>query len=118
VEEGTVVIFANDIIKRIDLIDALASRYAGHNGGDVVAQLLTLRASFEDILLQHGITEIEVAPGTEVDSQLRRRIAVVDSIPGKSQTRVIETCRAGYVYSREEGHEIILRKVEVKTSSQ
>jgi hypothetical protein len=28
-EESTVVMFANDIIKRIDLIDALVARYAG-----------------------------------------------------------------------------------------
>jgi molecular chaperone GrpE (heat shock protein) len=117
VEEGTVVMFANDIIKRIDLIDALTSRFAAQGSHDIVAQLQTLRASFEDILLQHGVTEFDVPEGTEVDTSLRRRIAVVDSIPGKAQPRVVETCRTGYVYSREEGHEVILRKVEVKTSS-
>lgn len=117
-DESTVVMFANDLIKRIDLIDALTSRYAGHNGGDVVAQLQTLRASFEDILFQHGVSEFDVALGTEVDTNLRKRIAVVDSIPGKDKPRVVETCRSGFIYSREEGHEVILRKVEVKTSSQ
>jgi chromosome segregation ATPase len=117
-DESTVVMFANDLIKRIDLIDALTSRYAGHNGGDVVAQLQTLRASFEDILFQHGVSEFDVALGTEVDTNLRKRIAVVDSVPGKDKPRVIETCRSGFIYSREEGHEVILRKVEVKTSSQ
>jgi chromosome segregation ATPase len=117
-DESTVVMFANDLIKRIDLIDALTSRYAGHNGGDVVTQLQTLRASFEDILFQHGVSEFDVALGTEVDTTLRKRIAVVDSIPGKDKPRVVETCRSGFIYSREEGHEVILRKVEVKTSSQ
>jgi chromosome segregation ATPase len=117
-EESTVVMFAHDIIKRVDLIDALTARYSSQNGGDVVTQLGTLRASFEDILLQHGITEFDIAAGTEVDTQLRKRIAVVDSVPGKQKPRVVETCRSGFIYSREEGHEVILRKVEVKTSSQ
>jgi DNA repair exonuclease SbcCD ATPase subunit len=117
-DEATVVMFANDLIKRIDLIDALTSRYSGQNGGDIVTQLGTLRASFEDILLQHGVTEFDIAAGTEVDTQLRKRIAVVDSIPGKQKPRVVETCRSGFMYSREEGHEVILRKVEVRTSSQ
>ncbi|MEQ1750498.1 MAG: nucleotide exchange factor GrpE, partial [Prosthecobacter sp.] len=117
-DEATVVMFANDLIKRIDLIDALTARYSGHSGGDVVTQLGTLRASFEDILLQHGVTEFDIAAGTEVDTQLRKRIAVVDSLPGKEKPRVVETCRSGFMYSREEGHEVILRKVEVRTSSQ
>ncbi len=116
-EEATVVMFANDIIKRIDLIDALSSRYAGHNGGDVVAQLRTLRHSFEDILFQHGVSEFDINAGTEVDVELRKRITVVESVPGKNKPRVVETCRSGFIYSREEGHEFVLRKVEVRTSS-
>lgn len=116
-EDSTVIMFANDLIKRIDLIDALASRYAGHNGGDVVSQIRTLRHSFEDILLQHGISEFDIATGTEVDVELRKRITVVESVPGKNKPRVVETCRSGFIYSREEGHEVILRKVEVRTSS-
>jgi len=117
-EESTVVMFANDIIKRIDLIDALVARYAGANGSDVPQQLVTLRASFEDILHQHGVTEFSVPSGTEVDLELRKRIAVVDSLPGKAKPRVTESCRSGFIFSRGEGHEIILRKVEVRTSSQ
>lgn len=117
-EESTVVMFANDLIKRIDLIDALSSRYAGYNGGDVVAQLRTLRHSFEDILLQHGVSEFDVGGGTEVDVDMRKRITVVESVPGKNKPRVVETCRSGFIYSREDGHELILRKVEVRTSSQ
>ncbi len=117
-DEATVVMFANDLIKRIDLIDALTARYSGHSGSDVVTQLGTLRASFEDILFQHGVSEFDIAVGTEVDTQLRKRIAVVDSLPGKEKPRVVETCRSGFMYSREEGHEVVLRKVEVRTSSQ
>lgn len=117
-EDSTVVMFANDIIKRMDLIDALVSRYAGSNGSDVPVQLQTLRASFEDILHQHGVTEFDVPPGTELDIELRKRIAVVDSLPGKAKPRVTESCRSGFIFSRGEGHEIILRKVEVRTSSQ
>lgn len=44
-DESTVVMFAHDIIKRVDLIDALTARYSSQNGGDVVTQLGTLRAS-------------------------------------------------------------------------
>ena len=117
-EEATVVMFANDIIKRIDLIDALIQRYGTVNGSDADEQLQTLRASFEDILHQHGIVEFDVASGTEVDVDLRKRIAVVDSVPGKAKPRVTETFRSGFIYSREDGHEIVLRKVEVRTSSQ
>ncbi len=117
-DEGIVIMFANDLIKRIDLIDALSARYSGRNECDISAQLGKLRASFEDILLQHAVSEFDIAAGTEVDTQLRKRIAVVDSLPGKEKPRVIETCRSGFIYSREEGQEVILRKVEVRTSSQ
>ena len=48
--------------------------------------------------------------------ELRKRIAVVDSTPGKAKPRVVESCRTGFIYSRSEGHEVILRKVEVRTS--
>ena len=116
--EATVIMFANDLIKRIDLIDALTVRYCAHDSGDVAAQLGKLRASFEDILHQHGVTEFDVDAETKVDAQLRKRIAVVDSLPGKDKPRVIETCRSGFMYSRDDGHEVILRKVEVRTSSQ
>jgi hypothetical protein len=87
-DESTVVMFANYRIKRIkridliDLIDALTSRYAGHNGGDVVAQIQILSASLEDILFQRGVSEFDVALGTQVDTNLRKRIAVVYSVPG------------------------------------
>jgi hypothetical protein len=43
---------------------------------------------------------------------------MVDSLPGKAKPRVTESCRSGFIFSRGEGHEIILRKVEVRTSSQ
>ena len=62
-----------------------------------MTQLRTMRASFEDILHQHGVTEFDVARGTEVNTDLRRRIAVVDSVPGPQKPRVVETCRSGFV---------------------
>jgi molecular chaperone GrpE (heat shock protein) len=105
-------------MKRIDLIDALSARYSGHHGGDIAAQLGTLRASFEDILLQHGVSEFDIATGTNVDTQLRKRITVVESLPGKEKPRVVETCRSGFIFSRKDGQEVILRKTEVRTSSQ
>jgi molecular chaperone GrpE (heat shock protein) len=117
-DEATVLIFANDLIKRIDLIDVLIQRYTGTNGGGIDQQLRTLRASFEDILHQHGVTEFEIAPGTEVDVAMRHRISIMDSVPGKSKPKVIENYRPGFIYSHPDGREIILRKVEVKTSSQ
>jgi hypothetical protein len=118
-DEQTVILFANDLIKRLDLIDILIQRYAapGVNGG-VEQQLRTLRASFEDILSQHGISEFKVRNGTEVDVQLRQRIAIVENVAGNAKPRVVESFRPGFVYKPEENREVILRKVEVKTSSE
>jgi molecular chaperone GrpE (heat shock protein) len=118
VDESTVLMFANDLIKRIDLIDSLRTRYAGTATGDVAEQLYTLRASVEDVLLQHGIVEFEVEPGTVVDVDLRKRITVVDAVAGKDRPRVVETFRSGFLRVMDDGQERILRKVEVRTSSQ
>jgi molecular chaperone GrpE (heat shock protein) len=111
--------FAMDLIKRLDLIDILIQRYAepGANGG-VEQQLRTLRSSFEDILAQHGVAAFSVPPGTVVDLNLRQRISIVESIGGQAKPRVIESYRSGFVYSPYMGQEVVLRKVEVKTSSQ
>ncbi len=118
-DEQTVILFANDLIKRIDLIDILIQRVTGPgiNGG-MEQQLRTLRASFEDILEQHGIAEFKVAPGTEVNVDLRQRIAIVESVSGPARPRVVESYRPGFVYCFEDGREVVLRKVEVKTSSE
>ncbi len=119
IDEKTVILFANDLIKRIDLIDILIQRVTGPgvNGG-MDQQLRTLRASFEDILEQHGIVEFKVAPGTEVDVDLRQRIAIVESVPGPARPKVVESYRPGFKYSVEGGREVVLRKIEVKTSSE
>jgi len=117
-DESTVLMFATDLIKRLDLIDVLIQRFSEGGNAALAQQLTTLRASFEDILHQHGVTEFEVAPGTVVDVALRYKIAITDSVPGKSKPKVIESYRPGYIYSSPEGKETILRKVEVKTSSQ
>ncbi len=118
-DEKTVILFANDLIKRIDLIDILIQRVTGPgiNGG-MDQQLRTLRASFEDILDQHGIEEFKVAPGTEVDVDLRQRIAIVESVSGPARPKVVESYRPGFLYSGGGGREVVLRKVEVKTSSE
>jgi molecular chaperone GrpE (heat shock protein) len=111
--------FANDLIKRIDLIDILIQRYAGvANAGGVDQQLRTLRASFEDILAQHGIKEFRIPPGTELDTELRQRIAVVENVSGPAKPRVVESFRPGFLYSTSGGRDVVLRKVEVKTSSE
>jgi molecular chaperone GrpE (heat shock protein) len=115
-DQATVLMFAGDLIKRIDLIDILIQRYTGQNGG-IDAQLRTLRASFEDILHQHGVTEFDVTPNTEIDVALRQRIAVIESESGNAKPRIVASYRPGFVYSPPEGKEVVLRKVEVKTSS-
>lgn len=112
-DEATVILFAQDIIKRLDLIDSLRQRYAG---AEVAGQLQTLRASLEDILTQHGISELRIATGTPVDADLRRRIVVVESAPGSGPARVMETRRSGFVRANKEGNEHMLRKVEVSTT--
>jgi hypothetical protein len=115
-DEATVMLFANDLIKRIDLIDILIQRYASEGGG-VDQQLRTLRAAFEDILHQHSVIEFDVAANTEIDVSLRQRIAVIESEPGDAKPRIVASFRPGFVYAPAEGREVVLRKVEVKTSS-
>lgn len=118
-DEQTVILFANDLIKRLDLIDILIQRYSGPgiNGG-VEQQLRTLRASVEDILAQHGIAEFKVDAGTEVDVKLRQRIAIVENVAGPAKPKVVQSFRPGFLYKPEGDREVILRKVEVKTSSE
>ena len=118
-DEKTVILFANDLIKRIDLIDVIIQRVNSPGvNGDMEQQLRMLRASFEDILEQHGIAQFKVAPGTEVNLDLRRRIAVVENVSGPARPRIVESYRPGFLYSTAGGREVILRKVEVKTSSE
>ncbi|MDB6140754.1 MAG: hypothetical protein JWO94_3826, partial [Verrucomicrobiaceae bacterium] len=105
-------------VKRIDLIDILVQRYASEGDRTIEHQLRTLRASFEDILHQHGVTEFEIEPGTEIDVKLRQRISVIESQPGNAKPKVVATYRPGFIYSGQEGREVVLRKVEVKTTSQ
>jgi molecular chaperone GrpE (heat shock protein) len=116
-DESSVVMFGGDLIKRIDLIDILIQRFNGQSSG-VDQQLRTLRASFEDILNQYGITEFDVDVGTVVDVKIRQRIAVIESVPGDATPRIVASYRPGFVFTPPEGKEVILRKVEVKTSSQ
>jgi molecular chaperone GrpE (heat shock protein) len=117
-DEATVLMFSNDLIKRIDLIDILIQRYAAEGDRNTEQQLRTLRASFEDILHQHGVVEFEVEPGTEIDVKLRQRISVIESQPGSAKPKIVATCRPGFMYSAPEGREVVLRKVDVKTTSQ
>ncbi len=118
-DEKTVMLFSQDLIKRIDLLDILITRFSSPSvNGGVEQQLRTLRASFEDILAQHGISEFRVDPGTEVDVSLRQRIAVVESVAGSAKPKVVESYRPGFIYAGAGGNEVILRKVEVKTSSE
>ncbi len=117
-DEKTVIVFAGDLIKRIDLVDILIQRFSGSSANAALdQQLRTLRASLEDILAQHSISEFTVAPGAEVDVDLRLRITIVESIAGPARPKVIDSFRPGFVYTAEDGREVILRKVEVKTSS-
>jgi chromosome segregation ATPase len=118
-DESTVMLFAQDIIKRIDLVDILINRFSGSNeSGGIEHQLRTLRASFEDILAQHGIHEFHIEPGTEVDTELRQRIAIVENVAGPARSKIVETYRPGFIYAGAGGREVIIRKVEVKTSSE
>ncbi len=117
-DEKTVIAFAIDLIKRMDLVDILIQRFSGSGTNAALEQQLrTLRSSLEDILAQHSISEFTVAPSAEVDVDMRLRITIVESIAGKGKPKVIECYRPGFIYLAESGREIILRKVEVKTSS-
>ena len=120
-DESTVIMFAQDLIKRLDLIDLLIQKYSSTEAnGNVEKQLLTLRCSFEDILAQHGVVPYSVPAGTEVDMDLRHRISVVESnvTRTKAKAKVVASFRPGFLYQPHGKQEVILRKVEVKTSSE
>lgn len=117
-EEATVLMFVNDLIKRIDLIESMRQKYLREGAEEVAEQFYLLRASLEDILMQHGVVEFSVEPGSLIDEHMRQCITVVGSIPGKKPPTVTESLRPGFLQIRENGKERVIRKVEVKTSSQ
>jgi len=63
------------------------------------------------------VVEFDVEPGTVIDVELRRRIAVVDTVPGKGRAKVVESFRSGFLRVMDDGQERVLRKLEVRTST-
>jgi molecular chaperone GrpE (heat shock protein) len=117
-DENTVIMFANDLIKRMDLIDKLTERYINKDN-TVADQLRGLKTSLEDLLNQHGVSPFEMSPGTEVDGTISAQINIIEGIPGERKTRITKVMRPGFRYRCANGaSETILRKVEVNTSSQ
>ena len=49
---------------------------------------------------------------------MRARGRIIGTTAGAAKPRVVESFRPGFVYKPEQNREVILRKVEVKTSSE
>ena len=114
-EAATVQVMSQDVMKRIDLVDTLISRFA-KGDQEIVSQLSLLRQSLVDMLRLYDITEYEIPVGANVDLQTRHRIRVIEVQGGDNSDgdrKILETLRAGFISSPANGEPVILRKAEV-----
>ena len=117
-DSATVRVLSSQLIKKIDLIDDLISRYSKTKKNKEVSQQLTiLRKSFLDFLSDNSVNAFEFAPRTELEMDLRRKIKIVSTKQRAEDgiTRIVETVTPGYTCADDEGGEVIIRKAEVVT---
>jgi molecular chaperone GrpE (heat shock protein) len=117
-----------ELIERMELLEDLLRRYQQNWLFPKVAeQLNLLRDSFMVLLKNHSVDRFDLEPGTElsVDSRKKIQLISVDDVEdpklkklsiiqngtGK-RTRVLQTLRSGYIYSKG-GRDVIIRKAEV-----
>ncbi len=123
-DDATVRVLTQQVIKRIDLIDDLIAGYRHKDAGDVVEQLDLLRETFLDLLREHSVEPYTFAPGTQLSLARRRRIKIVESrtesSAGNDVPRILETLRPGYLcasHNPDQTDDLILRKAEVITAN-
>ena len=78
-DDATVRVLTQQLIKRIDLIDDMIASYRHQDAGDVVEQLDLLRETFLDMLREHSVEPYTFEPGTQLSLARRRRIKIVES---------------------------------------
>ncbi len=121
-------LICRELIERMELLEDLLRRYQQNWLFPKVAeQLNLLRDSFMVLLKNHSVDRFDLEPGTElsVDSRKKIQLISVDDVEdpklkklslvqagdGK-RTRVLQTLRPGYIYSKG-GLDVIIRKAEV-----
>ncbi|MDF1815424.1 MAG: hypothetical protein P1V20_24700, partial [Verrucomicrobiales bacterium] len=120
-------LICRELIDRLEMLEDLLKRYQQSWFFPKVAdQLNLLRDSFMTLLKNHSVDQFDLEPGTElsVDSRKKIQLISVDDLEDPklkrlssvkkegSRTKVIQTLRPGYIYSKG-GQDVIIRKAEV-----
>lgn len=124
-------LICRELIDRLELLEDLLNRYRQNWFFPKVAeQLNLLRDSFMALLKNHSVDQFDLEPGTELSVESRKKIQLisVDDVEDPklkrlsnsakqdgSRTRVVQTLRPGYIYSKG-GQDVIIRKAEVIVS--
>ena len=118
-ETVSVVDVCSELIKRLDLIDALLDRYKNVKKDDeVLTDLEALKQSFRDMLGSYQVEPYSFDPDTEINLDMRKKIQVVETLKAEGnggKNRIVETLHEGYVRRLEGSQPVILRKAHVTT---
>jgi molecular chaperone GrpE len=99
---------ARDILAALDNLDrALAAAREAGDAGPLAAGVSATAAQFLDVLRRHGVTRIEVAPGTEFDPNRHQAVTqqpTADFAPGQ----VVQVLQQGFLI-----HDRVLRPAAV-----
>lgn len=116
-DEETLLIYVNDIIKRLDLIDILIQRYSSPDRDKgIEKKLRDLHAAFLTILTNYGVTAFIIQPGTAIIPQMSDGVSVVEEVAGPHTSKITECIHPGYVRVTKDGRQLMIRKLEVKAS--
>lgn len=116
-DEETFLIYINDIIKRLDLVDILIQRYSSPDRDrEIEEKLKRLHASFLTILTNYHVSAFIIPPGTEIVALMNNGITVIEESPGPNAPKITECIHPGYVRVSKDGKQHIIRKLEVKSS--
>lgn len=116
-EEETQLIYINDIIKRLDLIDILIQRYSSPDRDKgIEKRLKELHGSFLTLLGSYGVTAFIISPGTALVPQMNEGVTVVEELAGPHTSKITECIHPGYVRVTKDGRQLMIRKLEVKAS--
>lgn len=116
-DEETILIYVNDIIKRLDLIDILIQRYSSPDRDKgIEKKLRDLHAAFLTILTNYGVTAFIIPPGTALVPEMNDGVTVIEETTGPHTSKITECIHPGYVRMSADGRQQMVRKLEVKTT--
>ena len=103
------------LFSKLDLIDDLIVHFASA-APRAAEQMELLRDAFLQLLEEYGIAPYWFEPGMAVDVAVRKRIQIVETVREADVvgTRIVRSCRPGYVGREGAGGSLVLlRKAEV-----